>query len=90
MHDIAELHCMCLHHLTKHMPYVHAETHQWLPFTPFTPFTWLSAASALRRSPSLKLFDLPPPGVLAPDITELARDRTFMTSGLKRQWSISA
>ena len=47
--------------------------------------TELRAASALRRSFSLKLLERPPPGVLAPEYIELARERTFMTRGLKRK-----
>ena len=43
----------------------------------------LSAASALRKSPSLRLLDHPPPGVLAPDMTEFVRERTFITRGLQ-------
>ena len=51
-----------------------------LPLT--MPLTCDKAASALRRSPSLSALNGPPPGVLAPDMTEEARERTFMTSGL--------
>lgn len=54
------------------------------PFWPFmAPFTCDSAASALRRSPSLRDLNGPPPGVLAPDMTDDARERTFITSGLQ-------
>ena len=49
---------------------------------PFVPLTCDSAASALRRSPSLRDLNGPPPGVLAPDMTDEARERTFMTNGL--------
>lgn len=52
---------------------------------PFTcPLTWLKAASAFIKSPSLKLLNAPPPGVLAPLITEPDRERTFMTKGLAK------
>lgn len=43
---------------------------------------WLKASSARCRSPSLNVRLIPPPGVLAPDITEPARLRTLRTSGL--------
>ena len=67
--------------------FVRARRGQWCPLTPFvceSVVTLLSAASAFRRSVSLKLFERPPPGVLAPDMTEFARERTFITSGLDR------
>ena len=67
--------------------FVRARRDQWWPLTPFvceSVVTLLSAASAFRRSVSLKLFERPPPGVLAPDMTEFARERTFITSGLDR------
>jgi hypothetical protein len=53
-------------------------------YWPFTaPFTCDRAASAFRRSPSLRDLNGPPPGVLAPDMTDDARERTFITSGLR-------
>lgn len=47
-------------------------------------FTWLNAASAFCKSLSLKLLNAPPPGVLTPECTDPARERTFMTNGLSR------
>ena len=51
------------------------------------PFTLLSASSARFKSPSLKAWNAPPPGVLVPLLIELARERTFMISGLNREIS---
>lgn len=51
------------------------------------PFTLLSASSARFKSPSLKAWNAPPPGVLAPLLIELARERTFMINGLNREIS---
>jgi hypothetical protein len=48
------------------------------------PLTRLSAASAIFKSPSLRLLNAPPPGVLAPLIIDPDRERTFITSGLYR------
>ena len=49
----------------------------------------IKASSALMRSPSLIPLNGPPPGVLAPDNIEPVRERTFITSGLKRSRSAS-